>query len=140
MKLKFKVQPYQTNAVDAVIDCFAGQLPASGVPYLIDPGKEKKRPGVMSNLPGIAEEDEAEETGFRNADIQLSDEQLLKNIQAVQHRQNLPLSNSLFEYQAFSRSNQMAAASGQYKKLALMPVSFISISKWKPAPAKPTVT
>jgi len=119
MKLKFKVQPYQTNAVDAVIDCFAGQLPASGVPYLIDPGKEKKRPGVMSNLPGIAEEDDAEETGFRNADIQLSDEQLLKNIQAVQHRQNLPMSNSLCEYQAFSRSNQMVAASGQYKKLAL---------------------
>ena len=24
MKLKFKVQPYQTNAVDAVADCFAG--------------------------------------------------------------------------------------------------------------------
>jgi type III restriction enzyme len=24
MKLKFKVQPYQTNAVEAVVDCFAG--------------------------------------------------------------------------------------------------------------------
>ena len=25
MKIKFKVQPYQTNAVDSVVDCFAGQ-------------------------------------------------------------------------------------------------------------------
>ena len=25
MKLKFKVQPYQTQAVDSVVDCFAGQ-------------------------------------------------------------------------------------------------------------------
>lgn len=25
MKLKFKVQPYQTHAVDSLADCFAGQ-------------------------------------------------------------------------------------------------------------------
>ena len=30
MRLQFKVQPYQTAAVDAVVDCFAGQ-PADGV-------------------------------------------------------------------------------------------------------------
>jgi len=89
MKLKFKVQPYQTNAVDAVIDCFAGQLPASGVPYLIDPGKEKKRRIISPNLPEFAVQDnDLEQTGFKNADIQLSDEQILKNIQTVQHHQN----------------------------------------------------
>ncbi|NCB47802.1 restriction endonuclease subunit R, partial [bacterium] len=119
MKLKFKVQPYQTNAVDAVIDCFAGQLPASGIPYLIDPGKEKKQRIVSPNLPEFHVENDVEQTGFKNTDIQLSDEQLLKNIQAVQHRQNLPLSSSLWEFQAFNRSNQIAAASAQYKKLAL---------------------
>ncbi len=26
MKLKFKIQPYQTNAVEAVVDCFARQV------------------------------------------------------------------------------------------------------------------
>jgi len=31
MKLKFKVQPYQTNAVDSVVDCFAGQPMVSGI-------------------------------------------------------------------------------------------------------------
>ncbi|GAB1354163.1 DEAD/DEAH box helicase family protein [Erysipelotrichia bacterium] len=121
MKLKFKVQPYQTNAVDAVIDCFIGQMKVSTseIKYKIDPGKEKLQGIVNRNLPTFTNEDDLEQPGFRNADIQPSDEQLLKNIQAVQHRQNLPLSNSLCEYQAFSRSNQMVAASGQYKKLAL---------------------
>ena len=31
MKLKFKVQPYQTDAVKSVVDCFAGQPLLSGV-------------------------------------------------------------------------------------------------------------
>ena len=31
MKLKFKVQPYQTAAVEAVRDCFKGQPPAAPV-------------------------------------------------------------------------------------------------------------
>lgn len=38
MKLKFKVQPYQTRAVEAVADCFAGQPKSAGVNYRIDPG------------------------------------------------------------------------------------------------------
>ena len=42
MKLKFKVQPYQTNAVDSVVDCFAGQVNTSGIAYRIDPGVNKK--------------------------------------------------------------------------------------------------
>ncbi len=36
-----------------------------------------------------------ERTGFKNAQIQLTDSQLLTNIRSVQLRQNLPLSNSL---------------------------------------------
>ena len=39
MKLKFKVQSYQSNAVEAVVDCFAGQPGSSGLRYRIDPGK-----------------------------------------------------------------------------------------------------
>ena len=31
MKLKFKVQPYQTNAVDSLANCFAGQPKSSRV-------------------------------------------------------------------------------------------------------------
>ena len=39
MKLKFKKQAYQTNAVDAVADCFAGQPKHKGLNYRVDPGR-----------------------------------------------------------------------------------------------------
>jgi type III restriction enzyme len=39
MKLKFKHQPYQTAAVEAVADCFAGQPRVTGVRYRLDPGR-----------------------------------------------------------------------------------------------------
>src|ERR1700759_5624751 len=82
MKLKFKIQPYQTNAVESVVDCFAGQPLVAGATYRIDPGKQSQARLEF-------------ETGFRNADIQLTEFQLFKNIQEVQKRQNLPLSDRL---------------------------------------------
>ncbi|WP_413856095.1 hypothetical protein [Candidatus Aalborgicola defluviihabitans] len=39
MKLKFKKQAYQTNAVVAVADCFAGQPKREGLNYRVDPGR-----------------------------------------------------------------------------------------------------
>ena len=91
MKLKFKVQPYQTSAVESVVDCFAGQVNTSGIAYRIDPGVNKK---LLAQGPTLPEMD-IEQAGFKNADIQLNDVQLLTNIKAVQRRQNLPLSDNL---------------------------------------------
>lgn len=93
MKLKFKVQPYQTSAVESVVDCFAGQVNTASLAYRIDPGMNKKLLAQGSTLPGI--NFDVEQTGFKNADIQLTDAQLLANIQDVQRRQNLPLSDNL---------------------------------------------
>ncbi len=84
MKLKFKVQPYQTNAVESVVDCFAGQPFISGATYRIDPGKTRNGMEAFEF-----------ETGFRNADMRLTDAQIIDNIHAVQKRQNLPLSEKL---------------------------------------------
>ena len=44
MKLKFKMQSYQTAAVQAVVECFKGQPTASveAISYRIDPGTAKK--------------------------------------------------------------------------------------------------
>jgi type III restriction enzyme len=47
MKLKFKVQPYQTNAVESVVDCFAGQPMTSGLTYRIDPGERHRSAPLM---------------------------------------------------------------------------------------------
>jgi type III restriction enzyme len=82
MKLKFKVQPYQTNAVESVVDCFIGQSLITNANFRIDPGKRNQARLEF-------------ETGFRNADIQLTDMQLVKNINEIQKRQNLPLSDHL---------------------------------------------
>ena len=81
MKLKFKVQPYQTSAVESVVDSFAGQPLVSGTSYRIDPGRKAQT--------------SAFEEGFKNADLQLADAQVLANIRDVQKRQNLPLSDKL---------------------------------------------
>ena len=81
MKLKFKVHPYQTQAVDAVVDCFAGQPMSSGIIYRIDPGRKAQT--------------SAFEEGFKNADLALTELQVLANIKDVQRRQNLPVSEKL---------------------------------------------
>lgn len=85
MKFRFKVQPFQTEAVAAVADCFEGQPLGSGPRYRIDPGLTPK--GQTPRL----EMDE----GFRNNDLALPLPAILKNIQTVQARQNLPVSEAL---------------------------------------------
>jgi type III restriction enzyme len=93
MKLKFKQQPYQTHAVDAFADCFAGQPKSSGLGYRIDPGANSVpvTPHQI-DLYGAQNSVEQTEAGFKNAELALSPAQMLENIQAVQRRQNLPLS------------------------------------------------
>jgi type III restriction enzyme len=87
MKLKFKKQTYQTNAVEAVADCFAGQPKREGLNYRMDPGRAVDAGGqVVTPL---------ESAGFKNADLALTPGQVLENIHAVQRRQNLPLSAAL---------------------------------------------
>ena len=87
MKLKFKKQGYQTNAVEAVADCFAGQPKREGLNYRMDPGR-----AVDASGQAVAA---LESAGFKNADLALTPGQVLENIHAVQRRQNLPLSAAL---------------------------------------------
>jgi type III restriction enzyme len=85
MKFRFKVQGYQTEAVKAVVDCFDGQPLQTGLGYRIDPGR------VAAGQQARLEMD----SGFKNSDLLLPPEAILKNIQALQVRQNLPVSESL---------------------------------------------
>lgn len=81
MKFKFKIQPYQTAAVDAVVDCFDGQPRQQGVSYRIDPGVRTPQP--------MEAVEEAAFAGFKNSELVLGREAILANIQTVQQRQNL---------------------------------------------------
>ncbi|GAA1904572.1 type III restriction-modification system endonuclease [Lapillicoccus jejuensis] len=82
MKLQFKVQQYQTEAVDAVVDVFSGQPFADGVSYRIDPGKHSA-PTLL------------EDAGLRNAEIALTTPQLLTNVHATQQARGLTPSKDL---------------------------------------------
>ncbi|WP_410653646.1 type III restriction-modification system endonuclease [Amycolatopsis sp. cmx-4-54] len=82
MKLQFKVQQYQTEAVDAVVDVFTGQPYADGVKYRIDPGKD-------------AAQTLLDDAGLRNAEIALTPPQLLTNVHRVQQARGLEQSKDL---------------------------------------------
>ena len=87
MKLKFKQQGFQSDAVAAVVDIFQGQPLNGGAIYRVDPGREiDPAAPFLVNL---------EFTGFKNSDLAISLTEVLKNIQAVQQSQNLPLSETL---------------------------------------------
>lgn len=88
MKLQFKRQAYQSDAVAAVADCFAGQPKSAGIQYRIDPGRASQDPQqAFTQFDEIA--------GFKNADVALPPPKLLDNVHTVQRRQNLPLSSAL---------------------------------------------
>lgn len=104
MKLKFKTQAYQTAAVQAVVDCFKGQVPHhGGIRYRLDPGCQKAAPAspqAALALEAASPEAAAErEAAFRNADFTLPETALLDNIRAVQQGQNLPVSDALVKTQ-----------------------------------------
>jgi type III restriction enzyme len=113
MKFKFKVQPYQTDAVEAVVDCFAGQPKVDGLRYRVDPGRAK------ADSMGYRGTGSAFEEGFKNEDIRLTEAQVLANIQGVQRRQNLPVSNSLTEFNVANPRGEISLAPATYVREAL---------------------
>ena len=100
MKFQFKIQPFQTEAADSVVKVFAGQ-PNYGVSkYRRDVGttKPKQRPAQESMFEDETEQTMEEfETAYRNADVEVTREQLLKNIRGVQMANNIKLSNELVQ-------------------------------------------
>ena len=84
MKFKFKIQQYQTEAVEQTVNVFAGQPSKTNAQYRRDLGKTNGR---------IVYDEEY--VGWRNADVELSDKQLLDNIKQMQTDGNIPQSKLL---------------------------------------------
>ncbi len=91
MKLKFKLQQYQYDATMAVVNCFAGQTK----------GERKELIGRTGFLP---------EEIFSNKKIELTPEELLKNIQDVQKDQGLKTSSNL---EGFNYTIEMETGTGK---------------------------
>lgn len=89
MKLQFKEQDFQVQAVKAVVDCFAGQALKTNR-FTLERSKEllKKAKAAATGVQTIDFEVE-EEIGYRNSPIQILESQVLKNIQQVQQTAEL---------------------------------------------------
>lgn len=97
MKFNFKIQQYQTEAVDSVVKVFHGQGFHDGISYIRDLGKYKNpQQTSFVSFDGTTEViDPFNDTGYKNEVVELSDEQLLNNIQTIQSQSNIKLSKEL---------------------------------------------
>lgn len=96
MKFQFKIQPYQTDAVNSVVNIFAGQPFQARVRYVRDLGSLQK-PAQLTMFDANTSDDDMP-VGFENAQLQLSDEQLLLNIRNTQIRNNIKQSDALTKH------------------------------------------
>lgn len=100
MKFNFKIQQYQTDAVDAVVNVFNGQSFHDRNSYIRDLGK--MNPSNYQMAWDLTQEeielyDPANDAGYKNEEVELSDEQLLSNIHTLQSKNNIKLSPSLIK-------------------------------------------
>lgn len=95
MKFNFKIQQYQTDAVESVIKVFSGQGFHKNSGYIRDLGTIERPANVQTSLFGEDEADIYNDTGFKNDEIELTDIQLLENIQKLQKDNNIKISQSL---------------------------------------------
>ena len=109
MKFKFKIQQFQTEAAESIVRVFAGQQNVGESKYRRDIGNEKllseeervaRRGFIPISYSALSEEekrlvDEEYEAAYRNENVQLSKEQLLKNIHAVQTVNNIKYSSDI---------------------------------------------
>jgi len=89
MKFKFTIQPYQTEAVESVTQVFAGQRFASPLSYRRDVPQEIQ--GTLFDSPA----DDDFSMGFANAPVTLDTAQMLTNINRVQSRNNIKLTQGI---------------------------------------------
>jgi type III restriction endonuclease len=83
MKLQFKKQQFQLDAVSAIADLFQGQAKHTGVQYMADPGRLK------------SDEVDLVLDAYRNAPIQLSQASIRENVHTMQTRYGLRPSDKL---------------------------------------------
>ncbi|MBN2745227.1 MAG: DEAD/DEAH box helicase family protein [Bacteroidales bacterium] len=103
MKLQFKEQLFQIQAVKAVVDCFKGQ-PMATQHFTLERTKElhRKQKQLLAGDTQTAleiENEVLENIGYRNKIIAITETQVLENIQAVQHN------NDLLESEKIERPN-----------------------------------
>jgi len=88
MKLKYKIQAFQTDAVDAILNVFKGQENASRDKYKLD---------FQRHSFDLFDDGSDFDSGFANPKLKISDIDLLKNINEVQSLNNIEESKELIK-------------------------------------------
>ncbi len=96
MKFKFKIQKYQTDAVESVVSVFNGQKKYEHTTYMRDMGAEF-RESQKNMLPGMNWNTD-ESDGFCNHEIELTEGELLDNIHQVQDANSVKRSAKLVKH------------------------------------------
>lgn len=91
MRIKFKHQPFQLDAVKSVVGAFYGQ-PNESSRFTLDKGRRQKTEYAGDLFQTANNEPEY---GFKNHAIKLPDHDILRNIQAVQRENGLKISERL---------------------------------------------
>lgn len=98
MKIQFKIQDFQLQAVKAVVDCFEGQ-PLKSNKFTLERSKDiiRKAKEAASGSAQISafETDVLEDIGYRNSSIHLIETQLLNNIQTIQQANEIHQSQNI---------------------------------------------
>ena len=103
MKFKFKIQQYQTDAVEAVVKVFDGQPYSTMSTYTRDLG-EIQRPVNSHEQLHLFEDMETQlsifnedyDLGYSNSDVLITDDKLIANIRSIQAASNLHESESIY--------------------------------------------
>lgn len=94
MKLKFKIQQYQTDAVESTVGVFSGQPNLGLLEYKADKGKVYVEVnGKRVEQKGVF--DGEDDTGYKNGAIVLTEQDLLDNIHHIQTDNNIHLSSEV---------------------------------------------
>ena len=106
MKFNFKIQEYQTDAVDSVVRVFRGQPKQSRLSYVRDLGKMKelqaeltrrKEKAAVGQGALVEDGDELSDTGYKNEVVKLTESDLLSNIRQVQGTNRIQTSPELVQ-------------------------------------------
>ena len=101
MKFNFKIQQYQTDAVESIVNVFRGQPYSNPVNYRRDIGKKKAAVTYSQVFFSGGEQeqfyftDDFDDAGFKNEKLLLLDAELLSNIREVQQGNNVKLSDKI---------------------------------------------
>ena len=91
MKFRFKIQQYQTDAVNAICDVFKGQPYQEHAKYTLDMGvvKPQMQSSLFDDPDMLRAMNEDYDVGFANPRIEISPETILGNIKDIQALANI---------------------------------------------------